>query len=398
MDEKVLRFRVGIFVVIAMLILAILIFLNSEGWSRQYTLYLKPQSAPGVTVGTPVRKNGILIGRVSSVRTEDDHVVLGLDINEEEKIYSNEIISIGTESFLGDAGVEVLPMPAATRGDLVSQNDMLSRVTVKRNPMEIVDVALELEDDIAKTLEAVRTAGLAVNDAGAGIRELTGNVNRVLTDDNSNFKNMVTEITRASRKAEAALDNFNRIFENVNQVVADPVLKDNIRDFIDTLPAIFREVQLTVTDTRKTINSFREISSKAGDNLDSLSTFTDSLKTNGPEILEQVNGALANVDGLVEKIGSFADTLGEIQETFQNQDGTIGKLFNESDLYDSVLETVANVQELSTKLEPMVNDLRSFSDAIARDPGVLGVRGALDRRPSKTGYKGTPGGLNLLQR
>ena len=41
MDENILKFRVGIFVVIAMLILGILIFLNSEGWTRQYTIFIK---------------------------------------------------------------------------------------------------------------------------------------------------------------------------------------------------------------------------------------------------------------------------------------------------------------------------------------------------------------------
>ena len=63
MDENILKFRVGIFVVIALCILGILIFLNSEGWVAQYTIFIKPTSAPGVTTGTPIRKNGILIGR-----------------------------------------------------------------------------------------------------------------------------------------------------------------------------------------------------------------------------------------------------------------------------------------------------------------------------------------------
>ena len=31
----------------------------------------------------------------------------------------------------------------------------------------------------------------------------------------------------------------------------------------------------------------------------------------------------------------------------------------------------------------MLNDLRVAADAVARDPGVLGVRGALDRRQAK---------------
>ena len=33
--------------------------------------------------------------------------------------------------------------------------------------------------------------------------------------------------------------------------------------------------------------------------------------------------------------------------------------------------------------------LRDLADSVARDPGQLGVRGALQHRPAGTGYKGT---------
>jgi phospholipid/cholesterol/gamma-HCH transport system substrate-binding protein len=388
MNEKVLRFRVGVLVMIAILILIILIVLNSDGWGRNYTAYIKPQSAPGVTVGTPIRKNGIRIGRVSSVRTEDDHVVLGLSIKEKEKVYTNEVVSIGAESFLGDAGLEVLPLPKEERGNMISQNDVMTRVSVKRNPMEIVDVALNLEDDISQTLEAIRTASLAINEGGDGIRELTANVNAALTSDESDLKSLIGDVRNMSMKAEAALDNFNRIFENVNEIVADPILKRKVTEFVNTLPEIFKEVQNTVVDTRETINSFREVSGKASDSLDNVNVFTESLKDNGPEILEQVNGALANVQGLSDKINDFTESLGKISETFANPDGTVGKLFNETELYDSVLETANNVKALSMKLEPIANDLRNFSDQLARNPGTI-VRGAFKK---EAGYKGTPGG------
>ena len=105
MDENILRLRVGIFVLLAMVILGILIFVNSEGWwVPKYTVFIKPVSAPSVTVGTPVRKNGILIGRVKTVETENDHVLLGLAINRKDQIYANEICSIGSESFPGRRG------------------------------------------------------------------------------------------------------------------------------------------------------------------------------------------------------------------------------------------------------------------------------------------------------
>lgn len=385
MNEQRLQFRVGLFVILGMLILGILIFLFSEGWSNQYTLYVKPSSAPGVTVGTPIRKNGILIGRVQSVTNEDDYVLLELGINDNEHIFSNEIVSIGTESFLGDAGLEFLPQTRDTRGTLVGNNGVMGQVSIKRNPMEIIDIALNLEKDVADTLAAVRTAGSAVNEAGEGIKELTSFVNGAFQNEDSDFRNLLADFRGVSVKAQAALDNFNRMFENMNTIVGDPKLKEQIRDVMTTLPDIFQEMRVTISDTRETINGFRSVSKKAGKNLDSLQGFTDSLNDNGPEILAQVKSSLGNINGLVSRISQFTQSLSKLQ----NSEGTIGKLLNDTELYDSVLQTAENVRELSVRLDPMISDLRMFADALARDPGTLGIRGALDRRPGKTGYKGS---------
>ena len=385
MNEQRLQFRVGLFVILGMLILGILIFLFSEGWSNQYTLYVKPSSAPGVTVGTPIRKNGILIGRVQSVTNEDDYVLLELGINDNEHIFSNEIVSIGTESFLGDAGLEFLPQTRDTRGTLVGNNGVMGQVSIKRNPMEIIDIALNLEKDVADTLAAVRTAGSAVNEAGEGIKELTSFVNGAFQNEDSDFRNLLADFRGVSVKAQAALDNFNRMFENMNTIVGDPKLKEQIRDVMTTLPDIFQEMRVTINDTRETINGFRSVSKKAGKNLDSLQGFTDSLNDNGPEILAQVKSSLGNINGLVSRISQFTQSLSKLQ----NSEGTIGKLLNDTELYDNVLQTAENVRELSVRLDPMISDLRMFADALARDPGTLGIRGALDRRPGKTGYKGS---------
>ncbi len=393
MDENILKFRVGIFVVIAMLILGILIFLNSEGWTQKYTVYIKPVSAPGVTVGTPVRKNGILIGRVKSVSSEDDHVLLGLAINEDETIYENETCSIGSESFLGDAVVEVLPLPKEQRGNQVQADHVMQRVAVRRNPMEVVDVAINLESDITETLEVVRTAGRAINEAGTSVTTLTNTVQGALDDEDSEIMALVREFKSTSTKAQVAIDNFNRLFENANDLVGDPKLKGEIRQTIATLPEIFEEIRIAVAETRKTVTSFQSVSGNANKNLENLEPFTEALKNEGPDILTQVRESLDEVDGLVSGIKGFTDSLGKLQES----EGTIGKLLNDTEIYDNVLETVENVRELSQRLEPLMNDVRMFADALARDPGIVGVRGALDRRPGKTGYKGTAGDGGLFK-
>ena len=396
MDERRLRFHVGVFVVIAILILMILIVLNGEFHGSQYDVVVKPSSAPGVTKGTPIRKNGILIGRVRNVETEDDHVALVLGINEDETIYSNEIVSIGAESFLGDAGIEILPLPRDQRGQRIAGGQAMGRVSVKRNPMEIIDLALDLEGQIVETLKTVQVAGNAVNDAGMGIEQLASTVNMALNDEGSDLKVLLGDLRNVSNKASTSLDNFNRIFENVNDIVGDAELKNRINDAFKALPAVFREIRVTVADTRETIKSFGSVSGRVNDNLDNISVFTKSLKNEGPEILAQVNASVKNIDRLLTQVKSFTGSLGKLEKAFTNPNGTVGKLFNESDIYDSVKTTVDNakdisaqVKALSVRLEPMVRDLRTFADEVARDPGVIGVRGALDRRPTKTGYKGS---------
>ena len=70
MDERVVRFRVGVMVLATVFITAILVLLFGDfstfGQST-YTVYIAFPQAPGVARDTPVRKSGILIGRVSSV-------------------------------------------------------------------------------------------------------------------------------------------------------------------------------------------------------------------------------------------------------------------------------------------------------------------------------------------
>ena len=86
MDERVLRFRVGVVVVAAAIITIILITLLGawpNPFSPRDTLHIRFDSAPGVTVDTPVRKNGVKIGRVSELELSERGVLLTLEIDSE---------------------------------------------------------------------------------------------------------------------------------------------------------------------------------------------------------------------------------------------------------------------------------------------------------------------------
>ena len=402
MDERVLQLRVGIFVLLAMVILLALIYLNSEIWKGQYTVFLKPQTAPGVKANTPVRKNGVLIGRVRDVQTVDDAVTIAIRVDNDERIYEHEIASIGTESILGDAVIEILPLAAGNRGNQLRNNELINRVSIKRNPMEIVDVALNLENEISDTLISIRTAADSfdrtaqeIGDAGSGITELADSLQDIVDNENSQVRELIADFRGIGRKTEAALDNFNRIFENVNEVIGDPEFKNRFNDAIASIPGIFEEVRGAVTDVRQTVKSFQNIGTSADKNLKNLEPFTASLRDNGPEILMTVNDSLGNIDGVFDEIQNAAKTLSNLQ----SGNSTVGKLLNESELYDNALDAVKNIRDQTVKIEPLLRDLRMFADNIARDPGQLGIRGAVrNRKASNTGYKGSTTGRDRVIR
>jgi len=68
-------------------------------------------------------------------------------------------------------------------------------------------------------------------------------------------------------------------------------------------------------------------------------------------------------------------------KALNQSDGTLGKLVRDPKVYDDLAQASANVNRLTRELRPIVDDVRVFTDKIARHPEQLGVRGAIDRRP-----------------
>ncbi len=384
MDERTLQWRVGIVVICAALILAIMIFLFGEGWQSQYTLFIKTRTAPNVMRNTPVHKNGILIGRVSAVENQDDGVLLTLRINSDEPIYQNEICTIGTASFLGDAVLDFSPGNLPTRGAQVADRTLFDNVIVERNPIELIDVALNLEEQVAETLNSI-------SEAGQGVSELTRSVQEILGGDEGDVKAFMDDIRKVAGKAELALDNVNEFMVNINDVVGDPEARDNMRITINRLPQILNDVNATINDTRETINGFRTIADSANRNLTNLEEFTALLGNEGPAMMDSLNSSLKKIDMLVTNLGNFTQNITE-------SEGTLGKLVNDPELYNYLTETMRNVRDLTIRLQPLINDVRFAVDGIARDPGQLGIRGALDRRPAFGRYKGTLTGSDWQDR
>lgn len=366
MDERILKLRVGIVVLAAAIICGILIWrfgdIQLPGTSK-YTIFINFPKAPGVTVGTPVRKSGISIGRVSNVELRDRHVQVTADIELKHKIRESELCRIASASVLGDPVIEFSPSDDIDPNTPLLENGSEIDGDVTGNPMEVF---VDLKDEL-------QSAALALRDAGNEMKLAARNVNAAIAGTEGDMPRLV-------QKMERALDQSHKTLGTIDSVFGDAELRDSLKRSLKDLPEMFDKTKTVLDKANTTFEGFQKVTERADRNLANLEKFTGPLSERGPVLVDNIDGILGNVNNLTEQ-------LNELAGNFNNQEGTIGRLLNDEELYDRLERTMANVEDITWKLRPIVDDARVISDKVARDPSILGVRGVLDRRPIGSGNK-----------
>ena len=381
--ETRFAYRVGIVVICAAIILAILIMIFGEGWKSQYTITVRTATAPNVTKNTPVRRNGIRIGRVASVKNKERFVELTLKIDSAESIFANEVCEIGTASLLGDAVIDFMPGRDPTPGVAIPDNGEVTadKVVIERSPVEMIDVVIDLETQVKTTLKTIQSASESVDNAAKKADEIIGGLQNAISNEGGSIQEFLEKARSLSATAEMLLGNGNVFFENVNDIVGDPVVQQGLSEAVINFGSLLET-------TAYTVESFKDVSAVAKENLDNITSFTSALGEQGPRAIEKIQNSLDDISSLLAEIGTIANG--------ENSQGTIGKLLNDPELYNNLNDTARNARDISSQLmpiviqlQPLMNDVRYAVDGIARDPGQLGVRGALNRGQPFGQFKGT---------
>ncbi|MCI0361906.1 MAG: MlaD family protein [Planctomycetaceae bacterium] len=368
MDERVLRQRVGVVVLAAALITAFLVARFGDlplPGAGTYTIYARFPYAPGVTEGTPVRKSGVQIGRVTSVELlKPAGVRITTEINNGIPIVDTETCRISSASVLGDAIIEFVPSRLdLPPGNLLEDGTEIVNGVVGGNPL---DVLVSLETDMRGALGSISRAGTEVEVVARNLNTAMGN-----NED---------QIPRLAQKAERALDQFSQAMNSINEVFGDEQMRAGLKQTLRDVPAFMQEARGTLRKADEAFDGFKSVSDRASRNLENLENFTKPLGERGPQLVDNLDGSLANINELLEQLVVLTEGLNSRQ-------GTLGRILHDDVLYRRLDNTLANAEEITSKLRPILDDIRIFSDKIARDPRQLGLKGALDRRPTGVGTK-----------
>jgi phospholipid/cholesterol/gamma-HCH transport system substrate-binding protein len=114
MDSKRLELKVGLFVLIALTLLAVAVIQFSKGTSLfhgTYSLRLHAVNVGGLKLRADVLLAGVSVGSVSAIKLADDgrSVTIQLSIYKNFKIYGDARFVIEQSGFLGDEYVSVIP-------------------------------------------------------------------------------------------------------------------------------------------------------------------------------------------------------------------------------------------------------------------------------------------------
>ena len=417
MEESGYRFGVGVLVLASAIVGVLLIaFFGAVPTFLldRYRVTITFPSAPGVGPDTPVRKSGVDIGRVAGIKLLDGNagVNLELELDRNVRITQGETCKISVGSLItGDAIVEFV---SATEREILTRfdgaagglrndfldaeekqladtpmasGDLLTGGVVQSDPL---DVLMKMQGNFSQTFAAIDRASQKVESLATSLEDVVGGGRGQVRD--------------VIDRVKGTIETFNGTLGTINRVavqIEDSRLPEAIADALERLPTIFDEAKTVIQQTQRILINFEKLSGT----LESLGGEFDGIGGTAKEAVENANVALRNIGRFTDPLGERADelidgavnSLGNLDvlladmRVFANRlnsgNGTIARLVDDQQLYFEVIQTIQNVRLLSQRLQPIADDVRVFTDKIARDPGQLGVRGALQGRPNGAGLK-----------
>jgi phospholipid/cholesterol/gamma-HCH transport system substrate-binding protein len=250
-SEKSLELKVGAFVLAGLAVLAALVVQFGrlgEGFKTYYGLTVRFPDASGLLKGSDVLLAGAKIGRVSGgprLVQVGQGVEVPLRIYDYVKIPAESKFTVGSSGLLGDRFVAVT-MPPGQPSSYIAKNSMIEGTR---------ETGL---DDLT------REGGLLVNDLRATVQNVNATITRLndqaLSPENmENLKASVEHLSTATAALAEASKKMDGVLEKTDATVG------SAKKAAD-------DVQLAITDARKTIQAATDLIREASDGKGLLAT------------------------------------------------------------------------------------------------------------------------------
>jgi phospholipid/cholesterol/gamma-HCH transport system substrate-binding protein len=366
MNERLMQFRIGMFVIVAGLVLTMMIVWFGESPSvfrDQVYLKVHYSEAPGVVEGVPVRKSGIRVGEVFSIDfderpNEPDGVIVTLALERRYPLHSGSVPRLN-RSLIGDVTVDMLPGsgPSFLATSRTPMGAPVIEGEIAPDPSKALAAATKAFESAGDTLKSINDAasGLAkisksteklddflVSMAGAGhdVSKVAQGAERVIKENEGQVKPLLTYLQQIALKLDGAID------------------QDSLKTGIDRFSAAAAKLdtELALIDP-----IIKDLSAPV----------THKPSTDIGQAFRRINLLTADLELLTSKLRDGKGGL--------NTDGSLQKLLTEAELHDNLNAAAVAATQTLLQLRTVLTAVRAFVDKVSRDPSAI-TRGALQSR------------------
>ncbi len=369
MNDRLMQFRIGMFVIVAGLVLTMMIIWFGESPSilrDQVYLRVHFTEAPGVLEGVPVRKSGIRIGDVFAIGFDErpdqpDGVIVTLALERKHRLHEGTIPRL-SRSLIGDVTIDIQPGTGTgmqATGNAPG-NAPLIEGEVAPDPSKALAAATKAFDGAGDTLKSI-------SEAAAGLSKLSKNAEKL--------DEFLGSVADAGRNVSKAAQGIERVI-STNEADVQPAIAD--------LRAVLKKLNDTLDprtqDAFKSgIDRFASASARLDSGLAQIEPVFKDLgaPVNHPpatdigQAVRRINVLAADLELLSSKLRDGRGGL--------NTEGTLQKLLTQPELHDNLNTMAISATQALAQLKVVLATLREFADKVARDPSAIG-RGALQSR------------------
>ena len=358
-NSKSLRFRLGLFVILALVLFASLIVMFGAlpTFFKRSTKYtVRFLDAPGLTVGSPVRRSGVRVGEVRAITLDEDRgiVIAKLAIDSPYTIRRSEVPTLVIGILGSDAAIDLIPKshddkepPDRSVAEPGTEFVGVRAATVNtllRDASGVVPTTQELLNDIRKSILRVeRLAARAektlplVEDTLRDYRDLARQAMPELEKTGSEMRDLI----RTTKTAVPQMERTAREYELLGKEARAALPR--IQNTADEFGFLAADIRAAVPELMKTNAAVRDLARSFNDALPSIDRAVD-----------EVGGLAADARKMVPKVSGVLDDIGSTTRG-------AGKLIEEFDIFwqknrESVESSVKNLDRTLQQTANLMSD------------------------------------------
>jgi phospholipid/cholesterol/gamma-HCH transport system substrate-binding protein len=386
MNGKDIRFRVGLFVLGSLILLAFLItaFSGFPTVFKQYHRYtIVFPEAPGVSSGTPVRRSGVRIGEVDSVRLDEEtgQVRVVISVDRHHILRRSDQAALVHGLLGGDTNIDFIP--AKPDGKPPDNTPIPPGEEVQGSARSDVNTLLTQFSDILppaqEALVELRKMAPELRRTNDEIQVAAQNWGRLGERADILLQTNQEKLVKTLESLNDTVNRINTVFNDENQRNLSVTIK-NVRAGTENLGNISKNTDEMIRESRQTIRRVNESITRTDDVLANLQQATKPMAERSASVMK-------NLDESTDKLNRTLSEVRELLRGMQGSDGTLHRLANDPALYNNLNDAALMMARIMPRLDRALRDLEVFADKIARHPESLGIGGAIN--PSR-GLKESP--------